>query len=383
MSLIRMVPVSILGKITLGKMLAPRPSTGATVSTPYLRAAHIQPPGILDMAVHSKTMFASPAEKEDLALSHGDVLIVEGGAAGRSAIVEDPPEGVIFQNSLLRFRADPKTCVPKYFYYAIRQAFESGRISTETSTVSIPHFTAEKLSRFRIPYYRLETQRAIANYLDRETAEIDSMLTELDELVAVLEERRLVVLERTTRALFTSWPSVKSELLVDIRTGGADTKDADPDGDFPFYVRSNQVERSSGWEFDCEAVLTAGDGAGVGKVFHRAGGKFMAHQRVYVINNFRRISRDYYFHVFKTLFPKVARDGSAKSTVDSVRRGMIADLKIPLPPEGVQQTFVREMSELDEQIRSMLSDTAELKSLLLERRSALITEVVTGRKQVV
>lgn len=254
-------------------------------------------------------------------------------------------------------------------------------LTTEIRVGQRIHYS--RFSTLSLPLPPLETQRAIADYLDRETAEIDSMLAELDDLVALLEERRLVVLEESTRALFDSWACAKSELLVDIRTGSADTKDANPDGAYPFYVRSDHVECSTDWEFDCEAVLTAGDGAGVGKVFHRARGKFMAHQRVYVMCNFRNISRDYYFHIFKALFPKVARDGSAKSTVDSVRRGMISDLKIPLPPEEVQQAFVREMSDVDEHISSMLSDAAELKSLLLERRSALITDVVTGRKQVV
>ena len=40
------------------------------------------------------------------------------------------------------------------------------------------------------------------------------------------------------------------------------------------------------------------------------------------------------------------------------------------------------LDEVTGKIDQMLAKTAELKSLLIERRSALITDVVTGKKQV-
>lgn len=51
-------------------------------------------------------------------------------------------------------------------------------------------------------------------------------------------------------------------------------------------------------DYDCEAVLTAGDGVGTGKVFHYINGKFAAHQRVYIMNNFRGIDGKYFYYYF-------------------------------------------------------------------------------------
>ena len=90
--------------------------------------------------------------------------------------------------------------------------------------------------------------------------------------------------------------------LVQIRTGSGDTIDAVPDGEYPFYVRSDQPLRSDRWEFDTTAVLTAGDGAGVAKVFHLATGRFMAHQRVYVLDGFQGVTAKYFYYVFSNLF---------------------------------------------------------------------------------
>jgi len=70
-----------------------------------------------------------------------------------------------------------------------------------------------------------------------------------------------------------------------ITTGAKNTQDRIGDGRYPFFVRSQTVEKINSYSFDGEAVLTAGDGVGTGKVFHYINGKFDYHQRVYKISN--------------------------------------------------------------------------------------------------
>jgi len=77
--------------------------------------------------------------------------------------------------------------------------------------------------------------------------------------------------------------------LPEIKTGDKDTENREDSGKYPFYVRSQTVEHISTYSFDGEAILTAGDGVGVGKVFHYVNGKFDYHQRVYKISNFDKI----------------------------------------------------------------------------------------------
>lgn len=239
-----------------------------------------------------------------------------------------------------------------------------------------------RFSRMAIPLPPLDTQRGIADYLDRETGEIDAMIAKMDELAQTLEMRRGRAVDALLDDLPASTEWIPSKFVVKIRTGSGDTKDAVEHGEYPFYVRSQTPKSHDRWEFDGDAVLTAGDGAGVGKVFHFVTGKFMAHQRVYVINDFDGVVPKYYFHLFKHLFPKVATDGTAKATVDSVRHRMIADLRIPFPAPTEQRRIADHLDEVTGKIDAMQAKVAELKSLLMERRAALITDVVTGRKVV-
>jgi len=70
----------------------------------------------------------------------------------------------------------------------------------------MPHLTAEKLARIPIPLPPLEKQRAIAGYLDRETARIDTLIEEQQRLVEILRERRFAL---RTQSLYTGQPQLK------------------------------------------------------------------------------------------------------------------------------------------------------------------------------
>ena len=78
----------------------------------------------------------------------------------------------------------------------------------------------------------------------------------------------------------THWNLCRLRFLCRITTGNQDTQNAVEDGIYPFYVRSPKIERANSYTFDGESVLMAGDGAGAGKVFHHAFGKYAIHQRV-------------------------------------------------------------------------------------------------------
>ncbi|HLS53414.1 MAG TPA: restriction endonuclease subunit S, partial [Tissierellaceae bacterium] len=119
------------------------------------------------------------------------------------------------------------------------------------------------------------------------------------------------------------WEESFLENLCDISTGDKDTKDRKEDGKYPFFVRSNNVESIDSYSYDGEAILTAGDGVGTGKVFHYVNGKFDYHQRVYCLREFRDINGKYLYYYFSWNFIKQVVKYSAKTSVDSVRKEML------------------------------------------------------------
>jgi type I restriction enzyme S subunit len=164
-----------------------------------------------------------------------------------------------------------------------------------------------------------------------------------------------------------------------VQTGARDTEHAVEEGKFPFFVRSQTIERINSKSFDCEAVLTAGDGAGVGKVFHHYTGPFDFHQRVYMMNNFQGISGRFFFHYFRELFYRVALEGGAKSTVDSLRRPMLTSFPVCVPPVNEQEEIIQSVERKSAHFDILTANAEQGITLLQERRTALISAAVTGK----
>ena len=62
--------------------------------------------------------------------------------------------------------------------------------------------------------------------------------------------------------------------------------------------------------------------------------------------------------------------------------GIMNRARVPVPFREEQRRIADHLDEVTGKIDAMLAKVAELKSLLIERRAALITDVVTGRKAV-
>lgn len=114
------------------------------------------------------------------------------------------------------------------------------------------------------------------------------------------------------------WDFDEIQKLADISTGAKNTQDRILDGDYPFFVRSQTVERINSYSFDGEAVLTAGDGVGTGKVFHYINGKFDFHQRVYKISKFSECLDGYFFYLYfsKNFYNRIMQMNYLRSTLE-------------------------------------------------------------------
>lgn len=167
------------------------------------------------------------------------------------------------------------------------------------------------------------------------------------------------------------WENKPLGELCHISTGNKDTQNKKDDGKYPFFVRSQTVERIDTYSFDGEAILTAGDGVGVGKVFHYITGKFDYHQRVYSLSNFKNSDGKYIYYYFSMYFMKEAQKYNAKTSVDSVRREMITKMQIPIPCLKEQKKISSFLSSIDK----LVEKEQQKLDLLKEQKKAFMQQM--------
>lgn len=177
------------------------------------------------------------------------------------------------------------------------------------------------------------------------------------------------------------WQVQSVEKLASVTTGSRDTQNRIDDGIYPFFVRSNTVEKINTYAMDCEAILTSGDGVGVGKNFHYINGKFDFHQRVYAIYNFKpHINGKYFYNYFyENFYSRVIRL-SAKNSVDSVRMSMITEMEIPYPCHTEQTKIAEFLGVVDEKIKALRQKHGLLKDYKRGIMQKIFTQQIRFKK---
>jgi type I restriction enzyme, S subunit len=161
----RLVRLGEVAESCLGKMLDARKNKGRPL--PYLRN-----PNVKWFRVDLSDLKEMPFEDRELdryGLRYGDVLVCEGGEAGRAAIWENGREDVKFQKAIHRVRPG-KELFNRYLVYRLMFDYHSGRLADYYTGTTIIHLTGQDLAKYRFPLPPLTEQRRIAGILDKAEA---------------------------------------------------------------------------------------------------------------------------------------------------------------------------------------------------------------------
>lgn len=237
------------------------------------------------------------------------------------------------------------------FHYLVSQYNNLRAVSSGDGTRG--GLNLKMIREYRVPVPPLEVQREIVRILDQFT----TLEAELEARQAQYEHYRNHLLSYDSLAARGPVEMVKLGELAHIATGGRNTSDAVENGTYPFYVRSQVPLSLNEYDFDESAVLTAGDGVGVGKVFHHVEGKYALHQRAYrIVPNLELLSSRYLYHVMVSQFGRYLESTVFHSSVTSVRKPMLERFPVAVPP-------------MEEQDR--VAD-------VLDRFNALVNDITSG-----
>ena len=343
----------------------------------------------------------SEKELEKFRLKKDDVLITKDSETraeiGVPAYIEDNFQNTVCGYHLAQLSSDKNQILGDFLFRYLQSDFANAYFETESTGITRYGLDKNSINNLRILLPSISEQKLILEFLREKLSIIIKQMSNHQKLIELLEEKKQsIVHQAVTKGLDhtikmknsgvdwigeipDTWDIVRLRFLADIKTGQKNLVDNEQHGAYPFFVRSQNVEQISTYSCDEEAVLTAGDGVGVGKVFHYVDGKFDFHQRVYKMSNFRKISGKYFYYYFKENFRKEVFKGTAKSTVDSLRRHMLQDFLIVFGSKIEQEQIV---SYLENQIINIDSLISKIKLQLIkydEYKKSLVSNSVTGK----
>ena len=376
---------------TLGKMLDTKRITRDHL-VPYLRNIDVQWDHINTADLPS--MDIRPHEIERFTVRSGDLLVCEGGEAGRCAIWRGALDPCGYQKALHRLRPrDRSRDRPQFLCYAFaaaveREAFADGQGST------ISHLTGDMLRAHRFPFPPLSEQQAIADFLDRETAKIDVLVAKQRELIERLHEKRTALIHRAvTKGLDrnapmmdsgvdwlglipASWHLERLKTLTKMKSGESITSGSiEEDGSHPVFGGNGLRGYTSHFTHDGTYVLVGRQGAHCGNV-HLVRGRFWASEHAVVVATHRPHLPEWLGAVLEAMDLNQHSVAAAQPglAVDRVR-----DLRVPVPAIDEQREIVATLDRQTAEIDALTAKITESINLLDEYRAALISAAVTGQ----
>jgi len=221
-------------------------------------------------------------------------------------------------------------------------------------------------------------QRAITEQLDC----IDAHISTVSELIikkngikqAAMQE--LLTGKRRLPGFEGEWEVKRLGDVAHIKTGSKNNENKAEDGEYPFFVRSDNIERIGSYSYDCEAILVPGEGR-IGDIYHYIKGRFDVHQRVYAITQFSQDVSGKFVHCYMAKnFGPWAMQNTVKATVDSLRLPTFQNFEMRMPPTKEEQDAIAEvLTEIDSELAALKANKD--KSHMLKQ--GMMQQLLTGK----
>lgn len=109
------------------------------------------------------------------------------------APIDNPPSNLVVSTGFAVVRPS-KSLYKGYAAYCLRASGFIKEVVAQSVGVSYPAINATDLVNIKAPEPALEEQQNIANFLDHETAKIDTLIEKQQQLIALLKEKRQAVI---------------------------------------------------------------------------------------------------------------------------------------------------------------------------------------------
>jgi type I restriction enzyme, S subunit len=326
----------------------------------------------------------------------GDLIMAglgdEAHSVGRACVLPDVGPALV-KADCYRLRLDPLKADARFMalYLSSTAGGSEAQMLAEGSTRS--RLTLSKGLSIQVPDIDVDTQRAIADYLDAETARIDAMIEKLRERRRLLAERFRACLLGDLAENWHLRPLRRAASRV--KTGG--TPPEVRGGDCSWYTPASFLDRLAlgepvrfvpcAWladgtapRFGANSTLVVGIGATAGRVAHLDSVASGNQQITCIEADAAASSRFVSWQLWAR--SDELRGIAPTTTLPIISNELLKSLPFVCPPLDEQHRMTERWDRMAGLSEEVDSGTSRLVDRLLERRQALITAAVTGQIEI-
>lgn len=344
-------------------------------------------------------------------VQNGDVIISTVRTYLQAiAPIINPPENLIVSTGFAVVHPNEKILDTGFCKYALRTPQFLWEVESRSVGVSYPAINSSELEDIQIELPPLQLQRYIATYLDKETARIDALIDEKEQMLKLLEEKRTSLISHVvTRGLDPSvltkpsglewigdipihWEVKRGKFLFN--QSHLPVQEGD---EIVTCFRDGQVtlRKNRRVEGFTNAIKEVGyQGIKPGQLVLHSMDAFAGAIGVsdsegkcspeYIICDpkIEQIFNLYYGQLLRVMALRgfiLAACTAVRERAPRIRFSHLANLFLPVPPLKEQKAIISAIKQEREHTAEMESDLKQSIDLLKERRSALITAAVTGQ----
>jgi type I restriction enzyme S subunit len=314
------------------------------------------------------------------------VSIGRVGAVGE--VHQTPPRVWISDNALI-VDPNPGELLPAYLASLLRTL----DLASEANRNAQPLITATQVKARQALIPPIHEQRAIAAFLDRETARIDALIEKKHQQIELLQEKRTALVSHAvTKGLDPTvpvrdsgiewlaripehWLSAGLRHFVRVRSGEAPPEDKSTTGEVPIYGANGLRGYAHAYTHEGEHVLIGRQGALCGCINY-AKGRFWASEHAVVVTPTGGTDVTWLGELLRSMnlnrySQSAAQPGLAVET--------LVALFLPVPPVSEQQVLSDSLHRETARIGALVTKVEESIGTLREYRTALISAAVTGK----
>ncbi|WP_293887924.1 MULTISPECIES: restriction endonuclease subunit S [unclassified Sphingobacterium] len=353
-------------------------------------------------------------------LQDEDLLITKDGTIGKLAIVNNLDKPACLNSGIFVVRSTKDDFSTEFLFWVLKSKMFTQFNEYTSYGSTIQHLYQNVFVEFGYTFPSKEEQTAIASYLDSKTAEIDALITDKNHLLQLYEEEKAAVINQAvTKGISPKvkmkdsgiewlgeipehWEAVNLKWVSKIYSGGTPSKNNEDywqNGTIPWLNSGtvNQFYISEPSEFITEEALKNSSAkwipedslvialAGQGKTKGMAAQvmfKATCNQSMGVIVPNDLIENRFLLYYLVRNYQNIRNLGGGDKR-DGINLEMVGGISIPLLPIKEQQAIVRHIESEYALIDAKIVKTQKLMELLTEYRTALISEVVTGKIKVI